>query len=203
MDDHPSIQIFFEKFFEESNFTIVAQAYSVEEAIEQYTGEAFNLIILELHLSGMSGESLLKFHKRVGSNMPIVLFTGVQDPERLNYCFQLGALFCVPKASPIPLLSEAMSKMEHWLKTHPRFTHTISLKKRVYKSKLVKEKIILTARELEVASGIAMSKTSKQIAEKLHISVCTVNIHRTNLMRKLGIKDSAAVTRYILSQQNL
>jgi DNA-binding NarL/FixJ family response regulator len=58
----------------------------------------------------------------------------------------------------------------------------------------------LTEREKEIAILLAKSFSSKEVAVKLDISAKTVENHRTNLMRKLGVHDVAGVIRYVVRQ---
>lgn len=57
---------------------------------------------------------------------------------------------------------------------------------------------VLTARERDVLEGIARGLTNKEIAAQLGISHRTVETHRESLMRKLGIRTVAGLTRYVL-----
>jgi DNA-binding NarL/FixJ family response regulator len=59
---------------------------------------------------------------------------------------------------------------------------------------------VLTARERDVLGGIARGLTNKEIAGELGISHRTVETHRESLMRKLGIRTVAGLTRYVLDQ---
>ena len=58
----------------------------------------------------------------------------------------------------------------------------------------------LTEREKEIAILLAKSFSSKEVAVKLEISAKTVENHRTNLMRKLGVHDVAGVIRFVVRQ---
>ena len=60
--------------------------------------------------------------------------------------------------------------------------------------------MMLTDREREVAVMIAKSYSSKEVAVALNISVKTAQNHRTNLMRKLNVHDSAGVIRFVIRQ---
>ena len=60
--------------------------------------------------------------------------------------------------------------------------------------------MMLTDREREVAVMIAKSFSSKEVAVALNISVKTAQNHRTNLMRKLNVHDSAGVIRFVIRQ---
>ena len=57
----------------------------------------------------------------------------------------------------------------------------------------------MSSRELEVLQLVAEGMANKQVASELAISIKTVEKHRQNLMRKLGIHDTAGLTRYAIS----
>ena len=60
--------------------------------------------------------------------------------------------------------------------------------------------INLSARELEVWNGLANSETTKGIALRLNLSPKTIEYHRANLYKKLGVYDIAAITRMAMSR---
>jgi len=60
----------------------------------------------------------------------------------------------------------------------------------------------LTKREMEVFQLIAEGLTSKEISQKLFLSISTVNSHRMNIMKKLDIHDIASLVKYAI-QKNL
>jgi DNA-binding NarL/FixJ family response regulator len=56
----------------------------------------------------------------------------------------------------------------------------------------------LTPREAEIVALVAEALSSRQIAERLSISVKTVDRHRANIMQKLGMSDRVELTRYAI-----
>ena len=56
----------------------------------------------------------------------------------------------------------------------------------------------LTKRELEVLKLIAGEYSNPEIAEKLFISIRTVDTHRRNLLEKLGVKNTAGLVKYAI-----
>ena len=58
----------------------------------------------------------------------------------------------------------------------------------------------LTSREREVLQLIAEGHTNKNIAQGLGLSVATVNVHRKNVMRKLGLHKQAGLIRYAIKE---
>jgi DNA-binding NarL/FixJ family response regulator len=57
----------------------------------------------------------------------------------------------------------------------------------------------LSSREMEVLQLIAEGKANKETADELHISIKTVEKHRQKVMEKLGIHDTASLTRYAIA----
>ncbi|HNA95546.1 MAG TPA: LuxR C-terminal-related transcriptional regulator, partial [Saprospiraceae bacterium] len=55
----------------------------------------------------------------------------------------------------------------------------------------------LTNREMEILRLLSNALTNKQISEELYISDQTVGVHRKNIMRKLGVSNSAALVRML------
>jgi DNA-binding NarL/FixJ family response regulator len=60
--------------------------------------------------------------------------------------------------------------------------------------------INLTAREIEVWNGLANSETTKGLALRLNLSPKTIEYHRANLYKKLGVYDIAAITRMAMNR---
>ena len=60
--------------------------------------------------------------------------------------------------------------------------------------------ILLTTREREVLQLIAEGRTTRETADKLHISVKTVETHRKNIMEKLGLRTVAELTKYAVRE---
>jgi DNA-binding NarL/FixJ family response regulator len=69
-----------------------------------------------------------------------------------------------------------------------------------YHSKSEKSKNPLTLRERQVLQLIAEGKSTKDVASLLGISVKTAESHRTRLMHKLGIHETASLVRYAVRQ---
>jgi two-component system response regulator NreC len=104
---------------------------------------------------------------------------------------ELGAKGYVLKNSPVEELVEAIEKVNNGdtycsvIKTSKRFSG-------------LNEQ--LTKREVQIIALIADGHTNREIAEKLNISHRTVDTHRTNIMRKLDIHNSAALVRTALKE---
>jgi two-component system NarL family response regulator len=59
---------------------------------------------------------------------------------------------------------------------------------------------VLGRREQEVLALLAEGRLSREIAEQLHISLATVEVHRRNIMHKLGLHNVVQLTRYAIKK---
>jgi DNA-binding NarL/FixJ family response regulator len=73
------------------------------------------------------------------------------------------------------------------------------------KKKAVKEEIseldMLTERETEILKMVALENSNVEIAEKLYISPKTVETHRKNLMKKIGVRNSLGIYKFALKHK--
>ena len=58
----------------------------------------------------------------------------------------------------------------------------------------------MSARESEILQLIAEGKSTKEAAAKLHLSIKTIETHRMNIMRKVGVRSVAALTKYAIRE---
>jgi DNA-binding CsgD family transcriptional regulator len=71
---------------------------------------------------------------------------------------------------------------------------------KLQKSTANKSEIPLTNREIEILKLIAQEYSNAEIADKLFISVRTVDTHRRNLIEKLGVKNTAGLVKYAMKK---
>ena len=83
----------------------------------------------------------------------------------------------------------------------PDFSPSKVLLKRVYYHK--EEDSLLTKREIEILKWICEGLSSKQIADKLNISIFTINNHRQNMLEKTACKNTVELLKYAILQQML
>jgi two-component system nitrate/nitrite response regulator NarL len=62
-------------------------------------------------------------------------------------------------------------------------------------------KIVLSKREREILNSIANGKTSKEISENLFIAKTTVDTHRKNMIRKLGLSSGSELVKYAIDKK--
>lgn len=200
-DDHAIFRSGLRALLEkESDLEVVAETGDGFETIQAVAAHKVNVLLLDLSMPGLPGarvaETVRKEHPRVA----IVVLTMHEDDYYLRELFGLGVrAFILKKSTGTDLLRaiRAVSRGEEYVDP--------SLAGRVIASYVnpnlaqTKGRLdLLTRREQEVCTLLAFGHTNAEIADKLCISVRTVESHRTNLMGKLGLNTRAELVRFAI-----
>lgn len=184
-------------------FKVVGEASDGREAIIMATRLRPELVILDISMPGMSGIDAMKEIRRLCPETRVVVLTVHSAEEYLLAALKAGAEGYVLKDASSQELLLALKN---------------AIRDRTYLSPGVADKIIdgylssktaqgpkspwdtLTERERQVLKLIAEGKTTKEIADYLYISVKTAEKHRANLMKKLDLHNTAALTAYAIER---
>ncbi|MEM6820749.1 MAG: response regulator transcription factor [Verrucomicrobiota bacterium] len=199
VEDHPAVQIAVSQMLESKNYEIKAIHETVEEAIDYMTQSEtdVNFTVLDITLPGPSGESLVRYYRKHHPEIAILIYSGTSNLDIPIRCIRHGARGFVRKASPIDEFLKAVDVVAVEGKTY--IPEVLNRYKASTTSR--RAKISLTSRELEVARLVTFGDSNLAIAEKLGISERTVNIHRSNMMRKIGAHNATDVTRYVIKNK--
>ena len=78
VDDEEGIQLLYREEFEEEGFEVIT-AYNGEEAMEKFSHEPPDLVILDINMPGMSGIEVLRRMKEINPNLPVILSSAYQE----------------------------------------------------------------------------------------------------------------------------
>ncbi|MFN1836302.1 LuxR C-terminal-related transcriptional regulator [Balneola sp. MJW-20] len=164
------------------------------------------LCILSMNMPEMEGLIIAKKIIEKDPEAQILLLANDHDHKTLNEFLDSGALGLLHKsAHHLELLdaAEKVSNGERFLgKQFSRMMTKEYLKLAKHKRRPQPAKKI-TKREREILELLMEGLTSSEIAEKLFISPRTVEKHRTNLLKKTGLKNTAALVRYAMENESL
>jgi FixJ family two-component response regulator len=150
---------------------------------EDWTG----CVVADLRLPGMSGIELQAELRRCGGGLPFVIITAHGDVAAAREAFRADAVDFLEKpfdhAQLLAAIQAAFFKEER------------RLRRTVESDRLA----LLTARERDVLEHAAHGLHAKEIARKLGISDRTVEVHKTRLMAKLGVRNVAELVRFALA----
>jgi DNA-binding NarL/FixJ family response regulator len=199
-DDFPIVRSGLRKVLDSKpDLEVVAEAEDGAEAVEKALSEDVDLAILDVSMPRMTGiQAAAELHKRKPELR--VLMLSMHDSEQFLFeSLKAGASGYVLKSgadNDIVDACRAAMRGESFL--YPSAVAAL-VRDYVERGGRGEEQFdVLTPRELEVLKLIAEANTSKEIAEQLFISVKTVERHRQNILKKLGMSDRVELTRYAI-----
>lgn len=181
---------------------VVAEVSTGEEAVDLMTHLSPDVVIMDLSLPGINGIEAIKKIKELNSEQRVLALTMHEDGLFLDKVLSAGGNgFVLKRAADEELLAaiKAVHRGEVYVDTSlQRYLVTRALKPESQgKSRVSVE---LTAREKEVLRLVALGYSNQEIAEKLIISVKTVENHKTRIKDKLEITSRSKLVRYAMEQ---
>ncbi|WP_336097325.1 response regulator transcription factor [Roseovarius sp. CH_XMU1461] len=194
VDDHPMVAEGVEAILETyDDIEVVATLSDGQQIIDQVSQLAPDVILLDLNMPGIGGLSTTEIILERRPATRILILSMHDSPEYISSALSHGAMGYVLKDVPtdeIKLAIDAVMRGERYLCTGAQG----SLEPQGGAG--VREQ--LTNREQTILLQLAQGRSNKDVALALDISVRTVETHRKNIKRKLGISSTAGLTRYAL-----
>lgn len=183
---------------------VVAEAADGREALAQVRAFEPDVVLMDIGMPGIDGLAATYEIKACHPETAVLVLTQHENREYVLPALQAGASGYVLKRAPDDSLIQAIrivASGETYL--DPRVGDVVFDDVRRRASGAPADAYgTLTEREREVLVLLAQGHTYQEVAEKLFISVKTVDFHRANVMRKLGLENRAELTRFAL-QRNL
>jgi DNA-binding NarL/FixJ family response regulator len=187
---------------DESRYDIVGQAENGIEALDKIEQLAPDLVLLDINMPIMDG---LECARQITIKYPevkILTLTMLNEQEHIKNMLAAGAGGYLLKNSGKEELIAAINKV---MEGETYFSEEVKnlimmdmIKKKTASGKISGEPIPLTPRELDVLELIIDEYTNQEIAEKLFISVRTVDAHRRNLLEKTGSRNTAGLVKFAI-----
>jgi DNA-binding NarL/FixJ family response regulator len=197
-DDHGIVRAGIRLLLErQADFEVVAEADDGAQAVELALTERPDLCVLDVSMPRLTG---LQAAREIRAQLPQarVLILSMHDDERYLFeALKAGASGYVLKReadSDLVGAIRALERGEAFLTTAAER----SIIRQWRADGAQGPEIPLTHREEEVVKLIAEAHTNVQIAEILHLSEKTVESHRANVLRKLGMRDRVQLVRYAI-----
>ncbi|WP_298862779.1 response regulator transcription factor [uncultured Sulfitobacter sp.] len=193
VDDHPMVAEGIQSILESyDDVKVVGTLTSGRAVIEQLETLNPDVILMDLNMPDIGGLSATEIVLEQRPGTRIVILSMHDSPEYISSALNHGAMGYLLKDVPtdeIKLAIDTVMRGERYLCTGAQGSLTP-------KDGGVRE--TLTGREQTILLQLAQGHSNKQVALTLDISVRTVETHRKNIKRKLGISSTAGLTRYAL-----
>lgn len=200
VDDHRLLrEALRESLAKVPDIEVVGEAGDGHTAIEQSRTLKPDVAVVDIGLPDLNGMEVAARLRDTDSNIKIVALSAYADKRFVTEMLRSGASAYVIKAAAGTELVRAIHAV---VDGRSYFCPEIAgaLVAEVRAGRPEEDVPSLARREREVLRMIAQGMRSQAISEKLHISVSTVEVHRRNIMRKLGLHTIAELTRYAVRE---
>lgn len=201
MDDHPFILEGLEAMIAaDASLHIAAKICKGDEALEIIKSRQMpiDLLITDINMPGMSGIALCRAIKEYDAAIKVLILSMYQDKKLVWEALDAEADGFILKTEGQEVLLRAIHRILQQGSYYSDALVPWIIKG--YKQAVEKLRIIpqLTEREMEIITLIVQEKSSKEIAEILHISPKTVENHRQNILQKTGCRSTIGLVKYAI-----
>ena len=195
-DDHVMVRQGLKALLEREKFDIAGEASDGREAVQLADSLRPDLILLDLAMPLLNGMDATREILKSNPGAKVILLTMHSEDSYVLEALRAGAVGYVVKTRASGELLQAIREVQRG-----HFYLSPGVSRVVISAFLAKNELPmdpLTARERQVLQLIAEGKTTKEAAVVLDISVKTAESHRTRIMHKLNIHETAGLVRYAI-----
>jgi two-component system, NarL family, response regulator NreC len=193
-DDHVLVRQSLKSLLEREGHHILGEASDGQEAVQQVTAHQPDIAIMDISMPIVNGLSAAREVSKSSPKTKTILLTQHDEDQYISEALEAGVKGYVLKSQVASDLLEAIRQVSRGqVYLSPGVSRAVM---DAYRSKSERHKDPLTLRERQVLQLIAEGKSTKEIATLLGISSKTAESHRTRLMQKLDIHETASLVRY-------
>jgi DNA-binding NarL/FixJ family response regulator len=191
VDDHPVFRHGISQFLnEQDGLSVCAEADNAQNALEAMRQHKPDIALLDVTMPGTNGIELTKLMVAEQPKLVILVLSMHDDSLYALRALRAGAKGYVMKQNAMECVLEALRKISGGgIYVSPQFSEKLVFKAiQGSNSDLGLPVDRLSDRELEVFQLLGRHKSTREIAEELHLSVKTIETHRSHIKEKLGLK---------------
>ncbi len=200
VDDHTIFREGLKKILSENkDFVVAGEASNATEAIKKVREDGYDLVIIDIRLSGRDGLDVLRQLKSINPNLLFVVLTMLPEELYALRAIRAGAMAFVTKNQSARELLKAVRLVvqgKRYLSEQVAEKLARSFSERLAQDTHEK----LSDREMEIMALLARGKTIKEIAQLLSLSPNTVSTYRQRILKKLNLRNIAELTYYALKE---
>lgn len=199
VDDHPMMrQGLVQLIGGQPDLAVCGESADAESAMDAIQNLKPDLVLADISLPGKNGLELIKDFKAIQPGLPVLVISMHDETLYAERVLRAGGRGYIMKQEGGEKLMQAIRRV---------------LDGRVYVSEKISAEILdmlsgkhagagrspiekLSDREFEVFQHLGQGKGTREIAENLHLSIKTVDVHRTNIKKKLKLKSASELIRF-------
>jgi DNA-binding NarL/FixJ family response regulator len=183
-----------------SRMEVVGEAEDGRQALAAAERLRPAVVLMDAELPGLDGIEATRHLLRIRPEIKVVILTASREGQRVSRCVEAGACGYVLKSAPVAELTYAIEAVAGG----GRYLSPAAEARFVEYSEIPGSHArtgydLLTEREREVLRLLADGLSVKEVAARLDRSVKTAEVHKYNLMRKLGVHHQTALVKYAIA----
>jgi two-component system response regulator NreC len=186
------------------SFSIIGDAASGEESIPMVEALNPDVILMDINMPGLNGIETSKVLLTKNAALRIIILSMDVTQEYISEAIKAGVSGYLAKDSKKDVLIQAIRKVNSGEQYFGERVSEVIFKGFYSQSKgekIAKQNKDLSKREVEVLKLITSGMSNRDIADKLFISIRTVDAHRNHIMQKLSLKSTAELVKYAIKEQ--
>lgn len=184
---------------------IVAAVSDGAQLLEKLKGSEGDLVIVDLHMPVLGGLETTKMIRELYPAVKVLGLTMDNEVDSIQDMLEAGASgYILKNTGKAELETAILQVMKGEVYLSQSLSNQLAQRLLLKKKAVVEETCeldMLTEREVEILKMVALENSNTEIAEKLYISPKTVETHRKNLMKKIGVRNSLGIYKFAVKHQ--
>lgn len=202
VDDHKLFRDGLLSLLQNSDKVEVVSAYaSSEDLLHNLKGLHTDIVITDISMSRMNGIELTEHLHQNFPCIKVMILSMHNNEEFIMKALEAGAKAYLPKDIAGTELIEAITSVAQGEEYYNPMISATIMKSLTRKKQEERENHTLTSREIEVLKLVADGLMNKEVADKLNISIRTVDCHKNNILNKLELNTTAELVKYAIRNQ--
>lgn len=198
VDDHQLVrEMWRELFAKNADIEVIGESGVFDEAIEMVKSKRPDIVLLDINLSQASGFDAVPLIRKFAPGTRVIAVSMHSQPAYAKKMLKLGAKGYVTKNSSREEMLKAITEVMNGRNYVCMEIRTIISEQMLTDEPAGPDVKDLSLREIEIIKLIKEGLSSKEIAAQLNISVRTAEVHRHNILKKLQLKNTAALINFI------
>jgi DNA-binding NarL/FixJ family response regulator len=195
-DDHPVFRHGLRALLEKGGYAVVGEASDGYEALKVAQQMHPDIVLLDFSMPRLNGLDAAREIIKASPRSKIILLTAHREEQYVQQALQAGVRGYVLKSEATATLLGAVQEVFRGNAFLSPGISRVVAESVLARSKSGAPAEILSPRELQVLQLIVEGNTTKEVAQKLNLTVKTAESYRTGLMNKLDIHETAGLVRY-------
>ena len=202
-DDHEIVRAGLKQIIsDDEDMEVAGEANNGENLIELVKKNDYDIVLLDLKMSGISGIDAIKHIKAMKPELPVIILSMHAEDQYAVRTIKAGASGYLTKETAGENLVNAIRKVVAGGKyISPTLAETLAETLAGGGSEQLHQS--LTDREFQVMCMIASGKTVSEIAAELFLSFKTISTYRQRLLEKMNLKNNSELTHYVIKNNLL